>query len=220
MPPIVAADFTAEGELGADAGIIAGEEFDFLHVASVFESERAAAGAGEFAGFDVHGDPLEAGAGKDFQSATGAERHLLKGAVDVSAVDAPDTGEGTFRAIKARPFLRRIFGRGDVEDIVFQAEAEPKFLPHLLRFGGVELNDGESGGVRVDRVGAAERVFESVGAKTGDAPVVRSDDEHLPDVAVELPGAGDVLRRYAGGRRGDGVDGGKEESEEGEAGEE
>ena len=216
VPPSVAADFATEGELGPDAGIIAGKEFDLFDVASVFEGEGAAAGAGELTGFDIHGDPLEAGAGKDFQGAAGAKRHFVKRAVGVAPDDAPDAGEGTFGAVEARPGLGRVSGRRDLQGVVFQVELELEFLADLLAVGGIELDDGAGGGVGVDGVGSASRAFESVGGEGGKAPIVRRDEENVFGFAIDLPCADEV----GGRQRGRGDESGEDESGEGEQGKE
>ena len=130
MVPVAVAQFTFEFEAGADAAVVSREEFDVLGVNSVFEGVGAAAGAGEFARLDVHGDPLKMGAGQYFQGTSGPQRHFLDGALMLASRDAPDAHQRTGVLVDA--LLVDVLARLGIRSVVHDAYPE---IGGLLTFG-------------------------------------------------------------------------------------
>ena len=204
-----------EGELGSDAGGVAGEELDVFGVGAVGEGVGASAGAGEFAGFDVHGDPLEARASEDLERAAWAKGQGLDLAVALASGDTPGAGEGGWGFGDALPGFGGCIAEAEGEGVAGQDRVEGEGLAYAGRFGGVEVDGGGQliGGLGE---GAAEGAVElGLGSVVGGVGPVAIDDEEdaFGGGVGGVPGAGP---RGGGVRGGEGDEEG--EGDEGEGG--
>ena len=178
----------------AHAAAVAREELDAFGVFAVVECIGATAGAEEFLCFGVDGDPLEPGAGKNFQRFARCPLQLLHFAVVHPPGDAPIARQSARSIVDPCPHSSSSTNVGSQAVLADRRHEGDCFADHLgLR--GTEFNTGLQ--LRpVLAVGAALCLHKLAVVLIigGMGKITILEDQHLLHGSIgPLPGAGQVI---------------------------